>query len=199
MKQIESLEKLIEDFQKLPSIGSRTAERLAYAILNMDAESVQKFSIDLTNVKEKIHPCPICGMYTDKEICDVCSDIDNRDKSKLIVVSTTRDALAIEKSFSDYPFHVLNGEISLLKNITPDKLNIDSLIKRIRENNINEIILATNPTVEGETTALYISKLLEKDNVIVTRLATGLPMGGELDYLDSLTINRALNGRVKIK
>lgn len=199
MKQLESIEKLTSDFEKLPGIGHKTAERLAFSIIDLDMDAVNEFSKDIISVKEKVHPCRICGMYTDNDICDICKDISNRDKTKLIVVSSSKDALAIEKTCSSYLFHILNGNISLVKNITPDKLNIESLLKRIDELGVNEVILATNPTVEGETTARYIAKLLENKNIIVTRLATGLPMGGEIDYIDPLTIGRAISGRVKIK
>src|SRR5574344_917195 len=171
MKNLASLEQLIDSFEKFPSIGHRTAERLAYAVLEMDENTVQEISKNIINAKSKIHPCKICGMYTEDEICDICKDIENRDPSKLIVVSTTKDAFAIEKINTSYKYHVLNGDISLLKNITPDKLNIASLLERIKNENIKEVIIATNPTVEGETTAQYIAKILEKENVTVSRLA----------------------------
>ncbi|MEG0034151.1 MAG: recombination mediator RecR [Bacilli bacterium] len=199
MNKLESLENLIDSFAKLPGVGKKTAERLAYAVLNMREEDVQEFSKALLHVKSKIHPCPHCGMLTEKELCDICSSLDLRDKTKLIVTTTSRDALAIEASFAEYPYHVLNGNISLLKNIKPENINIASLLDRIEKENIKEVILATNPTIEGETTARYIASLLENKDIIVSRLAVGMPMGGELDYQDSLTIKKALNGRINIK
>lgn len=199
MEKLESLEHLIEMFNNLQGIGRKTAERLAYNIINMSEDTVIEFSKSLIDVKQKVHQCTKCGMLTEHEICEICSDIDKRSKNTLIVVSTTRDALAIEKSVSDYKYHVLNGDISLVKNITPDKLNIDSLIDRIENEHIEEIILANNPTIEGETTARYISSLLKDKKIKITRLATGMPMGGEIDYQDTLTIKRALSGRTKIE
>ena len=198
MKNLESIEQLIDSFEKLPSIGHRTAERLAYAVIDLPDEDIQELSKNLINVKNKVHTCPNCGMFTDKEICNICSDYD-RISDTLIVVSNTKNALSIENTTQKYKYHVLNGDISLLKNITPDKLNIDSLLLRISKENIKEIILATNPTIEGETTAQYIAKLLQEYDVTVSRLATGLPIGGEIEYLDSLTIDRAISGRTKIK
>lgn len=198
MKNLESIEQLIDSFEKLPSIGHRTAERLAYAVIDLPDEDIQELSKNLINVKNKVHTCPNCGMFTDKEICNICSDSD-RISDTLIVVSNTKNALSIENTTQKYKYHVLNGDISLLKNITPDKLNIDSLLLRISKENIKEIILATNPTIEGETTAQYIAKLLQEYDVTVSRLATGLPIGGEIEYLDSLTIDRAISGRTKIK
>lgn len=198
MKQLESIERLTDSFEHLPSIGHRTAERLAYSILDLPEDTIKDLIKNIEKVKTSVHECPVCGLLTDKEICDVCND-EYRNKDTLIVVSTSKNALAIEKSTDKFKYHVLKGDISLLKNITPDKLNFTSLLSRIKEQNIKEIIIATNPTVEGETTAHYLTKLLEGTDVIITRLATGLPMGGELDYIDSLTIDRAINGRTKIK
>ena len=190
------LEKLIESFEKLPGIGPKTAERLAYSVLDLDDEYVKEFAQNLIDAKTKIKRCKICGMYCDGDICDVCKDKD-RISDTLIVVSSTKDAIAIEKATKKYKYFVLNGNISLLKNITPDKLNIPLLLTRIETENIKEVILATSSTLDGETTARYLSNILE-NKVKVTRLAYGLPMGSELEYLDTLTLEKAISGRNKI-
>ena len=195
--ELKSLQNLIESFERLPGIGHKTAERLAYATLHMDRSVVEKFSTALMDVKDKIHPCPICGVYTEDTICSICNS-DERSNGTLIVVAHSKDAISIEKITQKYKYHVLNGEISMMKGITPDKLTIKQLLARIETENINEIILATNPTIEGETSAQYIFNLLKSSNITISRLAYGLPMGGEIDYLDSLTIDRALTGRTKL-
>ena len=194
---LKSLQNLIESFERLPGIGHKTAERLAYAVLNMDKDSVERFSNALIDTKTKIHPCPICGVFTEDPVCNICNS-DDRSTSTLIVVAQSKDALSIEKITQKYKYHVLNGEISMMKGITPDKLTIKQLLARLETENITEIILATNPTIEGETTAQYIFNLLKNSNILISRLAYGLPMGGEIDYLDALTIDKALTGRTKL-
>lgn len=195
MKELKSLERLIDYFSKLPSVGKKSAERLAYSILNWDKEEVKEFSNALLDVTSSIHKCPICGMLTEDEICEICSD-DKRDKKVIIVVANPKDILAFEKLHSyNGVYHSLNGLICPSKGIGVDDINISSLLDRISANNVEEIIFATDPTVEGETTALYIAKLLKDKDVKVTRLAFGLPVGGKLDYADSLTISKALEGR----
>lgn len=195
MKELKSLERLIDSFSKLPSVGKKSAERLAYSILNWDKEHVKEFSDALINVTTTIHKCPICGMLTEDDICEICSD-PNRNKKTIIVVANAKDILAFEKLETyDGVYHSLNGLISPSKGIGVDDINISSLMKRIDDNNVEEIIFATDPTVEGETTALYIAKLLKDKNIKITRLAFGLPVGGKLDYADSLTISKALEGR----
>ena len=198
MSKLKSLEKLEESFAKLPSVGAKSAERMAMAILNMDEKEVEEFCDALKEVKTNIHKCPICGNLTDKEICDVCAD-ENRDKSIVMVVSFPKDVISLER-INSYKglYHVLDGSICLSKGQGVDSLNIESLTTRIKEGKIKEVIIATNPTIEGETTALYISKLLEGMNVEVTRIAYGLPMGGNLDYTDALTLSKAIEGRRKI-
>lgn len=195
--ELKSLQNLIENFEKLPGIGHKTAERLAYSVLNMDENTVSNFAKSLLDTKNNIHPCPICGVFTESPVCSICESQD-RDTSTLIVVARSKDALSIEKITNKYKYHVLNGEISMMKGITPDKLTITQLLARIETENITELILATNPTIEGETTAQYIFNILKNKGVTVSRLAYGLPMGGEIDYLDSLTIDRALSGRTKL-
>lgn len=198
MTNLKALERLIESLSKLPSVGKKSAERMAYAILTMEDDDVLEFSEALRQVKEKIHVCPICGNYCEGEICNICSD-SSRDKTKLMVVSYPKDVIAFESSEGyNGLYHVLNGVIAPSKGKGIEDLNFTSLIKRINEGEIKEIIIATNPTVEGETTGLYISKKLEIYDLTITRLAYGLQMGGALDYTDSLTLLRALEGRRKL-
>ena len=198
MEKLKALVRLQESLAKLPSVGKRSAERMAFAMLEMDEEDLNEFSEAIKELKEKIHLCPICGNITEEEKCDVCSD-ESRDQSTILVVSSPKDVLAFEKG-EEYRglYHVLGGTISLSKGKGIDDLNIDALLSRVDQGNIKEVIIATNPTVDGETTALYLSKLLENKNVTVTRLAYGLPMGGNLDYADALTLAKAIEGRRKI-
>ena len=198
MEKLKALIRLQESLAKLPSVGKKSAERMAFAMLEMDDEDLLEFSDAIRELKEKIHLCPICGNITEDEICDICADSD-RDKSTLMVVSSPKDVIAFENAEGYHGlYHVLGGTISLSKGKGIDDLNIDSLIKRAEQGDIKEIIIATNPTVDGETTALYLAKLLEGKNVNVTRLAYGLPMGGNLDYADALTLTKAIEGRRKI-
>lgn len=195
---LKALERLTDAFNMLPSVGRKSAERMAYAVLEMDDASVKEFSNALLNVKTKIHKCPICGNLTENEICEICSD-PSRDTSTILVVSYPKDVFAFEKT-GEYKglYHVLNGVISISKGRGIQELNIPSLLERIKNNNIKEVVIATNPTLEGETTALYISKILEKTGIKVTRIAYGVPMGGNLDYADAITLTKALQGRTKI-
>lgn len=198
MKPVKSLERLEESFNKLPSIGKRSAERLAYSILEMSDEDVDEFCNALKGIKNKVHICPICGNYTEEELCDICSNL-SRDKSTLLVVSYPKDVFAFEQmgTFNGL-YHVLGGIISVQNGKSIDDLNISSLLERVKNGNFKEIIIATNPTIEGETTAIYISKLLSEYIQNITRLAYGLQMGGTLDYTDSLTLAKAIEGRRKI-
>ena len=198
MDKLKALERLEESLSKLPSIGKKSAERLAFAMLEMEDDDLQEFAEAVATLKESIHVCPICGNLTEDEVCSICAD-DSRDKSTIMVVSSPKDILALEKA-EDYKglYHVLGGTISLSKGKGIDTLNIPGLIKRLESGEVKEVILATNPTVDGETTALYIAKLIEPLNITVSRIAYGLPMGGNLDYTDSLTISKAIQGRRKI-
>ncbi|NCA97576.1 MAG: recombination protein RecR [Bacteroidia bacterium] len=198
MKDLKSLNRLIESFAKLPSVGKKSAERMALAVLEMEDDDVHEFAEALQAMKGSIHKCPICGLYTEEEKCEICSDTE-RDEKTIIVVSSFRDVYAFEKlnSFTGR-YHVLGGVLSAVSGVGIDDLNIDSLLKRVEDNHTQEIILATNPTIEGETTALFIAKMLEGKGVEITRLAYGLPMGGHVDYADSLTLNKALEGRRKV-
>lgn len=198
MKEPSSISALVDSFSKLPGVGVKSAERMAYAVLAMRQEDADQFSKAITEVKAKVHPCPICGLFTESDKCDICSD-PSRDQSTIAVVSQAKDALQIEK-MNDYHglYHVLGGSISASKGVGADDLAIDPLLLRVKKGGVKEVILATNPTIDGETTALFIAKLLEGTGVTVTRLGYGLPMGSSLDYADSLTLSKAFEGRKKI-
>ena len=198
MEKLKALIRLEESLAKLPSVGRRSAERMAYAMLNMDDEDLEEFSDAIINLKKSIHVCPICGFLTEEENCVICNDKE-RDQDTLMIVSYPKDVIAFENAESYHgQYHVLNGVISLNKGGTIEDLNINSLMERIEKNDYKEVIIATNPTIEGETTALYIGKLIENKVPVVTRLAYGLQMGGNLDYTDSLTLSKAVEGRRKL-
>lgn len=193
----ESLEKLINYYKKLPGIGEKNAERLALATLNFKEEDLDKFSESLKNIK-KIHKCSICGHLTENEICNICSD-PSRNKNLICVIEDYKSVFSFEKA-GNYKgvYHVLNGLISLADNIGPDNINLSSLVKRVEEAEKPELILALKSTIEGETTTLYIKKIFEKKNVLISRLSYGIPMGAEIDYLDIITLDKALEDRKKI-
>lgn len=188
---------LIENLRKLPGVGAKTAERYAFALLNLSDEEIQTLAKALVDSKTKLHFCQMCGNITDKDICLICSD-EKRDHSTVCVVQDVKDVVAIER-IKQYKgvYHVLHGVISTSKGIMPDDLSIDSLMKRVSDG-IEEVILATNPTVEGEMTALYLARRLESKVGKITRLAHGLPMGAHMDYADELTLIKAMEGRQKI-
>ena len=193
----ESIEKLIECFKILPSVGNKTAERYALAMLEAPKEKIEQLIEALQLVSNEIKRCPICGNLTDKQLCSICCD-ENRDNTTICIVQQPKDVIAMEKvkSYKGL-YHVLYGAISPLKGILPEDLNIESLFSRINEN-IKEVIIATNPTMEGDTTALYLIKALKKyPNITITKLANGLPIGANLDYADEMTLTRALDGRFK--
>lgn len=198
MEELKALKRLQESLAKLPSVGKKSAERMAFAMLDMEEDDLKEFSEAVKNLKSSIHRCPICGNFTESEHCYICEDKE-RDRTTLMVVASPKDVMSFEISQGYHGlYHVLGGTISLSKGMDTEKLTISSLLERVEEGNIKEIILATNPTIDGETTALYLSKLLEKYDVNVTRLAYGLPMGGNLEYVDSLTLTKAIEGRRKI-
>lgn len=191
----ESLNNLIEQFQKLPTIGRKSAERLAMSIVDEDMENVEAFSKSLMEVKERIHHCNICGNLTEEETCKICRDF-TRDEEYLCIVEDVRNLIAIEKSGAYRgKYHVLGGLISPSDDISPDKLNIDKLIERLDNEGIKEIILAISSTIEGETTILFISNLLKGRNIKITKIAQGIPVGSHLEYFDQLTLERALEDR----
>lgn len=199
MKFPKSLEELIDCFKLLPGIGEKNAERLSFAVLKFSDENVEKFSTAINNVKTKIVKCERCNNLTeDSKLCLVCSD-DTRDSSTICVVESTKDLILFEKSNAfKGKYHVLEGLISPLEGINPEDIKINQLINRIKEEDIKEVILALNMSMEGETTALYITKLLEGTDVTVTKIAAGIPVGADMEYLDSITIQRALEGRNKV-
>ena len=191
------LEKLIDYFKMLPSVGQKTAERYAMKMLEIPAEDVESFAAQLQLVRRKIRRCSVCGNLTEEDRCEICRD-ESRDRTMICVVQQPKDVIAMEK-MGEYRglYHVLNGAISPMKGILPEDLNIASLLDMIDENT-REVIIATSSTAEGDTTALYITRLLkDHPHLTVSRLATGLPMGGNLDYADEITLSRAMAGRIK--
>ena len=193
---IEPIGKLINRFTRLPGVGTKTAQRYAYKIINMTEEEAEDFAQCILEAKRKVHYCKICGDFTDKEVCDICS---SRDHSVICVVKEPKDVLAMEKAreFKGV-YHVLHGVISPMEGVIPDDIRIKELLSRIGEGGVKEIIMATNPDVEGEATAMYVSSLVKPLGIKVTRLAHGIPVGGELEYADEITISRALTDRKEI-
>lgn len=195
----QSLQKLIEAFRHLPGVGEKTAERYALAVSEMTPETAQEFSLAIQEVREKLTHCRICGNLSDHEECSICAD-KSRNKRLIFVVQSAKDVIAMEKT-GEYQgtYHVLNGLISTSKGVMPEDLNIDSLLERAKE--ADEIILATNTTMDGETTAMYLHKLLGEvcPEVLVTRIAHGLPSGGLLDYADEMTLAHALSDRRRMR
>ncbi|MBE6589578.1 MAG: recombination protein RecR [Ruminococcaceae bacterium] len=192
---IESLRILAEQFARLEGVGKKSAMRMAFSVLSMEEEDARAFADAILDAKEKIHLCPICQNLTDQELCPICAD-EERDHSVICVVTDARAVLAMEKvrEFRGV-YHVLHGLISPMSGITPEQLKIKELLTRVAEGEVGEIIVATNPTVEGEATAMYLSKLLRPFGVRVTRLAYGVPVGADLEYADEITLFRALEGR----
>lgn len=189
------LTKLVEQFESLPGIGSKTAQRLAYHVLSLSKAEAEDFSQAIIDAHEKIKYCTVCCNFSDSELCPVCRNA-NRDHSVICVVENPRDAIAIENT-REYKgtYHVLHGAISPLNGIGPDKLYIKELLSRIGSNDVSEVIIATNSTIEGEATGMYLSKLLKPLGVKVTRLAFGIPVGSDLEYADGVTLTKALEGR----
>ncbi len=195
---VAPLSRLIEQFERLPGIGHKSAQRLAYYVLGLSKEGAENLAGAILDAHEKIHYCKICCNLTDQELCPVCRS-DSRDKSIICVVEDPRDVIALERTHEfNATYHVLHGAISPLNGIGPDQLCIKELLTRIDYNTVKEVIMATNPTVEGEATAMYISRLLKPLGVKVTRLAYGIPVGGDLEYADEVTLTRAIEGRSEI-
>ena len=192
---IESLQNLAEQFGKLGGVGRKSALRMAFSVLDMTDEEAAEFARAIMDAKEKIHLCPVCMNLTDREMCGVCSD-ETRDRSIICVVSDVKTVIAMEK-VREYrgTYHVLHGVLSPLNGITPDKLRLKELLERVKDGEVKEVIVATNADVEGETTAMYIARILKPFEVKVTRLAYGIPVGGHLEFADDATLMRALEGR----
>lgn len=190
-----ALERLTEQFAKLPGIGGKTAQRLAFHLLSMPQEDAQEFADAIVQAKKTVHLCPVCQNLTDKDICPICDD-ESRDRSLICVVADPKDVIAMERAreFSGV-YHVLHGVISPLNHVGPDDICIKELLQRVSKGDVREIIMATNPDTEGEATAMYISRLLRPMEVRVTRLAYGIPVGSQLEYADEVTLLRALEGR----
>ena len=194
-----TIEKLIESFAQLPGIGKKSAERIAFYILDsMDKEEAKKMAEGIVDAKSKISFCPICQNLTDTTPCEICSSA-SRDKSVICVVENPRDVSAIEKT-NEYHglYHVLHGALSPMDGVTPDDIRIKELLLRVSDNTVKEVIMATNPTVSGTATAVYISKLLQPMGVKVTRIAHGIPVGGDLEYADEITLIKAIEGRLEM-
>lgn len=194
---MKAIDDVVEHFSRLPGIGKKTATRLAYFLLSKDASQAKALAKSLASLHDAIKTCPVCGSFMEGDFCEFCDDA-SRDKSIICVVERQQELLSFSE-LSEYRglFHVLGGVISPLEGIGPEKLSIASLLKRIQSGTVKEIILATNPTIEGDTTALYIQKLLKDYSVTVTRLASGIPAGGDLEYADKLTLLRSLRGRIQ--
>ena len=190
-----ALERLSEQFARLPGIGSKTAQRLAFQVLSMPQEQAQEFADAILDAKRSIHTCPVCQNLTDEEMCPICAG-ETRDHSTICVVAEPRDVIAMERS-REYTgvYHVLHGVISPLNHVGPDDIRIRELLARLQDGSVQEVIMATNPDTEGEATAMYLSRLLRPIGVKVTRLAYGIPVGSQLEYADEVTLLRALEGR----
>ncbi len=198
MKYPTTILNLIECFKRFPGIGEKTAERLALSILDFDSETIELFSKSLKDSKTKIRRCEKCNNLSEDELCEICKD-KTRNKDVLCVVEDPKNVILFEKiNVFDGYYHVLNGLISPVDGINPEDINIASLIKKVKDDKIKEIILALKPSIEGETTSLYISKILEDTDVKITKIAYGIPLGAEIDYVDSLTLEMALENRIDI-
>ena len=195
MKYPKSIENLIEHFSHLPTVGPKTAERYVFYLLKQNPEMLQQFAQSIAELKEKITICKICLRIAETNPCDICND-QKRDTKTICILANTRDLISIE-STNQYNgiYHILGGVINAIEDIKPEKLNVKQLINRIKQNNIKEIILALNPTLEGETTVMYLVKLLKPLKLKITRLAKGLPMGADLEYADEITLMNALKYR----
>ncbi|HCC34549.1 MAG TPA: recombination protein RecR [Ruminococcaceae bacterium] len=195
---VPSLSRLIEQFEKLPGVGKKSAQRLAFYMLDLPKEQAEEFAGAILEARDKVRYCAVCQNLTDEEICSVCAD-EGRNKEEICVVEDPRDVLAFERT-REYSglYHVLHGAISPLDGIGSEQLKIGELLGRIGKQPVKEIIMATNPTVEGEATAMYLSRLIKPLGIKVTRLAYGIPVGGDLEYADEVTLSRALEGRSEI-
>ena len=193
-----ALQELADQFARLPGIGGKTAQRLAFYVLGLPLEEAQRFSDAILTAKKEVHTCPVCQNLTDREICPICND-DLRDRGVICVVAEPKDVIAMERSREfNGVYHVLHGVISPLNHVTQDDIKIKELLMRVSSGEVREVIMATNPDTEGEATAMYISRLLRPMEIKVTRLAYGVPVGSQLEYADEVTLSRALEGRQEI-
>lgn len=193
-----ALQRLLDELGRLPGIGPKSAQRIAYYLLESDVEQARRLADAILDVKQQVHFCPICFSYATRDTCDVCAD-SSRDRSVICVVSEPRDVSAIEKTGSYHGlYHVLGGVISPMDKIGPDQLHVKELLQRLADGEVKEVILATNPDVEGETTATYLSRIIKPLGVKVSRLASGLPVGGDLEYADEVTLGRAIEARQRV-
>ena len=193
-----ALSDLINYFHKLPGIGEKSAERMALSLLELTGEDVENFAASMVDSKNNLHPCEVCGHITDKDVCDICSN-ERRNKSVICILEDYKSVFAFEKAGNyNGTYHVLNGLISPIDDINPEDINISSLIDRVDKLENPELIIALKSTIEGETTTLYLKKIFENKNVEISRLSYGIPMGAEIDYLDEITLDRALSDRKKI-
>lgn len=192
------LSDLINYFRKLPGIGEKSAERMALSLLELSEEDVEDFADSMKKCKKELHPCSVCGNITDKDVCDICSSA-RRNKNVICVLEDYKSVIAFEKAGNyNGVYHVLNGLISPIDDVNPEDINIASLIERVEKLEKPELIIALKSTIEGDTTTLYIKKIFENKNVDISRLSYGIPMGAEIDYLDEITLDRALSDRKKI-
>lgn len=192
---VAPIERLTRELARLPGVGQKTAQRLAYHILAMDEEKVRDLSVAIFNAKKQVHPCPVCGNYTDVDPCELCSD-PRRNKEQICVVRDPRDVNAIERMREFHGlYHVLGGVISPMDGVGPEDIRIQELMARLEGGEVKEVVLATNPDVEGEATASYLARMIRPLGVRVTRIAHGVPVGGELEYADEMTLLRAFQGR----
>ena len=194
----EPIARLMDSFMKLPGIGAKTAARLAFFCMDMREEDVLNFANSLISCKRDLHMCSVCGNVTQEDPCEICADT-TRDRTKILVVEDARDVMSMER-MKEYKglYHVLHGVLSPLEGTGPDDINITSLITRLQDPEIQEVIIATNPSLEGETTAMYIAKLVKPTGIKVSRIASGVPVGGDLEYIDEVTLLRALEGRTEL-
>ena len=193
---IAPIQRLIEEFRRLPGVGAKTAARYAFAVLNFTEDEAARFADAINGLKRDVYICPICfGLSSRNDCCDICAS-ESRDKSVICVVENPKDVITMER-IRGYRgvYHVLGGALSPLDNITPDDLNFAELVKRVEAGDVSEIVIATNPTPSGDTTATYLAKILKPYNVLVSRLAYGIPVGGDIEYADEVTLHRALEGR----
>ena len=196
--RVAPLSKLIEQFERLPGIGKKTAQRLALYVLDLPPQEAEGFANAILDATRKIHNCAVCCNLTDEELCSVCAN-PARDKSVICVVAEPKDVIALERTHEfNATYHVLHGCISPMDGVGPEQLCVKELLTRIHAGGVNEVIMATNPTVEGEATAMYLSRLIKPLGVKVTRLAYGIPVGGDLEYADEVTLKRALEGRSEL-